>query len=151
VPIRIVRASLTIAAPLARVWDAVIDLPRYREWNPFIQDVSLDGPPAPGKRFFLHVRFASGRRFTSPERFTVIAPPRDGEATLAYDFDAWMHRLGLLHATRVQTLRQHSPDGPTHYETHETFTGPLAPFIPVAGVQAGFDAHALALKTRAEQ
>jgi hypothetical protein len=150
-PTLVARAALTIHAPLARVWDIVLDLPRYREWNPFILDVTLGGPPTPGKRFHLHVRFASGMRFTSPERFTVIAPPTNGEATLTYDFDAWLHRLGLLHATRVQTLRQQAPGGPTHYETHETFTGPLARFIPLKGVQAGFDAHAQALKTRAEQ
>lgn len=149
-PTRIARASLTIHAPLARVWDIVLDLPRYREWNPFIRDVDLAGPPAIGKRFKLHVRFASGLPFVSPERFVVIDPPQAGVATLVYDFDALMHRLGLLHASRVQTLRQPDPAGTTHYDTHETFTGPFAALIPFAGVQAGFAAHASALKARAE-
>ena len=116
-PTLVARASLTIHAPLARVWDIVLDLPRYREWNPFILDVTLGGPPTPGKRFHLHVRFASGMRFTSPERFTVIAPPTNGEATLTYDFDEVVKTLNAVHphdwaAFLRQRLDGHGPGAP---------------------------------------
>ena len=45
----------------------------------------------------------------------------------------------------ISAIFQPDPAGPTHYDTHETFTGPFAALIPFAGVQAGFAAHASAL------
>ena len=103
----------------------------------------------------LHVEFEPGRRrVTSPERITVLEPP-SGEphqtrtAHLAYVFEGWPARLGLVRGTRHQRLTQ-GPGGPTRYETVEEFSGPLVPLAGPNRVQAGFERHAADLKARAE-
>jgi hypothetical protein len=147
-------ASATIDAPLATVWSVMLDTASYGEWNPFVERVETEGPPAVGVPLVLHVRWLNGSTARSPERITVLEPPAtapDGttRATLAYVYEGLAARLGLIRGTRYQELTQH-PGGPTEYHTVEEFSGLLVPLAGPARVAEGFARHASALKQRAE-
>lgn len=42
------RATATSAAPPAAVWRRLLDGRRWAEWNPGVQWMAVEGPPAPG-------------------------------------------------------------------------------------------------------
>jgi hypothetical protein len=146
-------ASVEIDAPLDVVWQVMLDTEKYGEWNPFVERAETPVPPAVGNPIVLHVRWANGGTVTSPERITVIEPPATTEglttAHLAYVFEGWPAKVGLLSATRHQRLSQR-PGEPTTYDTVEEFSGPLVRLAGPARVEDGFRRHAEALKKRAE-
>jgi hypothetical protein len=147
-------ASADIAAPIALVWQIMLDLPAYGAWNPFIfRADSASSSPGPGADLTLHVRWSDGSTVSSRERIITLDPPAPGEgalrATLAYQFLGPLHTLHLVRGTRLQTLAQ-TPGGPTRYHTMERFHGLLRRFVPLAKVQDGFERHAAALKAAAE-
>jgi len=147
-------ASALINAPLATVWAVMLDTGSYAAWNPFVERIEADGPPAVGTALVLHVRWANGSTARSPERITVLEEPAtdpDGitTATLAYVYEGIAARLGLVRGTRFQRLTQR-PGGPTEYHTVEEFTGPLVRLAGPGRVADGFARHAAALKERAE-
>lgn len=141
-------ASITISAPIEVVWSAMLDVDRYPEWNPFVVRVETPTPARVGNPITLHVRWANGRGTVSPERITAVEPPADGRALLAYVYEGWPSRLGLVRGTREQRLS--AVDGGTRYDTVEHFSGPLVPLAGPARVADGFRRHAKALKARAE-
>lgn len=147
-------AAVDIDAPLDTVWAVMTDTDRYPEWNPFVVSVETDGPPQVGTPIKLHVEFSSGKQVVSPERITVLEPPYDDDgtrrATLAYVFEGWPAKLGLVRGTRWQRLSQ-EPGGVTRYETVEEFSGPLVPLAGPGRVEDGFRRHAAALRQRAEE
>ncbi|WP_141004446.1 SRPBCC family protein [Nocardioides humi] len=59
-------AQIDIDAPLAVVWDVMLDTERYAEWNPFVERAETAQPPAVGNPIVLHVVWASGGRTRSP-------------------------------------------------------------------------------------
>ena len=109
------RASVEIDAPLEQVWAVMLDTEAYAEWNPFVVRAECPSPPKVGDPIVLHVRWANGRGTTSPERISAIEPPHDDDgvrrATLAYVFEGWPAKLGLVRGTRYQRLSQ-KPGGP---------------------------------------
>ena len=146
-------ASVSIDAPLDLVWQVMLDTAAYGEWNPFVYQVECPSPAQVGDPITLHVRWANGKRTTSPERITIIeAPHEDGGATtamLAYEFVGWPDKVGLVHSVRYQRITQ-VPGGPTVYDTHQDLTGPLVRFAGPARIVDGFERHAAGLKQRAE-
>jgi hypothetical protein len=148
-------ASVEIDAPLAVVWEVMLDTERYGEWNPFVIRAEAPQPPAAGNPIVLHVRWAGGGKARSPERITAIEPPGTDPATgvttalLSYEYEGVPARLGLVRGTRHQRLRQ-EPGGPTSYDTVELLRGPLVRLAGPARVADGFRRHAEALKQRAE-
>ena len=59
-------SSITIDAPIERVWAAMIDAPGYGAWNPFIVRVDAPRPTlAVGDDIVLHVRWEDGGAFAS--------------------------------------------------------------------------------------
>jgi hypothetical protein len=97
-------ASIEIDAPLDVVWSVMLDTAAYGEWNPFVERIDGDSPPAVGVPVVLHVRWASGRTTSSPERITAVEPPRDVDgvrtAVLSYEYEGLPDRLGLVHSVR---------------------------------------------------
>lgn len=148
------RARVEIDAPLATVWDVMMDVDAYGEWNPFCFKAECPSPPKAGDPITLHVRWANGRTQTSPERISIVTPPYDDngvtKALLAYDYEGLPSKLGLVKGRRLQELSQ-EPGGPCLYETVELFSGPLVPLAGPGRVQEGFQRHADALKVRAER
>lgn len=153
-------AAADIDAPLDVVWSVMTDTDSYPDWNPFVVRVESEEPPEVGTPIRLHVVFANGKQVVSPERITVMDPPPDNpdnadddgtrRATLAYVFEGWPAKLGLVRGTRWQRLSQR-PGAPTRYETVEEFSGPLVPLAGPGRVEEGFSRHAAALKQRAEE
>src|SRR5262245_49548357 len=148
--------AIAIEAPIEVVWAVMADLPRYREWNPFVVDIELrDRALAVGSALKLHVRWGSGGGTSTVEVVTRLEPPRatdDGaqRAAMEYLFTGWLPRLSLVKGARLQALEQ-APGAPTTtYRTSELFRGLLARGVPLGKVQKGFEAHARALKQRAE-
>jgi uncharacterized protein YndB with AHSA1/START domain len=145
------RASVDIDAPIEQVWAVMLETGAYAEWNPFVVRADCASPPKVGDPITLHVRWANGRGTTSPERISAIEPPHDDggvrRATLAYVFEGWPSKLGLVRGTRYQRLSQ-APGGPTRYETVEEFSGPLVALAGPKRVEDGFRRHAEALKAR---
>lgn len=48
-----IRTKITIAAPVSLVYSTLTDLPKWNEWNPFIQHVA--GEPKEGERITLRL------------------------------------------------------------------------------------------------
>lgn len=146
-------ASITIDAPLELVWEVMLDTASYAEWNPFVERAETANPAAVGNPIVLHVRWRNGRTTRSPERISVIEPPRTSAevttARLSYVFEGWPAKVGLVRGTRHQRLTQR-PGEPTTYDTVEEFSGPLVPFAGPGRVADGFRRHAEGLKRRAE-
>lgn len=146
-------AHTQIDAPLEVVWAVMVDTARYAEWNPFV--VRADCPsPEVGQPIVLHVRWADGKGTRSPERISAVEPPAAGpdgvtRAALAYVYEGWPSKVGLIRGTRWQRLEQR-PGGPTSYHTVEEFSGPLIGLAGPGRVAEGFRRHAEALKLRAE-
>jgi uncharacterized protein YndB with AHSA1/START domain len=153
VPLATPSATVDIAAPLAEVWEIMLDTTRYAAWNPFVVRVETASPPAAGNPIVLHVRWAGGRGSRSPERISALEPPRsyDGLTTalLSYVYEGLPSRLGIVRGVRHQRLTQRD-SGPTTYSTVEEFSGPLVALAGPARVADGFQRHADALKARAE-
>jgi hypothetical protein len=145
-----VRAEQSIAAPIELIWEIMIDLKGYAEWNPFITRVlDCERITAVGQRFRLNVTWSNGKGAVSGERVTDLHPPRNGEARLAYVFTGWMSSIGMIRAERVQTLRVLDKNT-VRYSTGEAFNGWGAKGVPIADVKDGFERHAAALKRHAE-
>ena len=140
-----VEVDTVIDAPVEVVWKVMLDLDNYPRWNPFIVRVDRpNGRPAQvGDPIVLHVRFKNGQTNTSRERISRIEAP----AVLEYGYIGWLHRIGLLHGSRIQRLE---PAGTgTLYHTEELLRGPLRSVV-FKGVRDGFRRHAAALKEYAE-
>ena len=148
------RASIEIDAPIDVVWRVMVETEAYAAWNPFVVWAETAQPAAVGNPIVLHVTWANGGRARSPERISALEPPVVGEdgvgvAYLAYVYEGWPARLGLVRGVRHQRLTQR-PGGPTRYETVEEFSGPLVGLAGPERVADGFRRHAAALKVRSE-
>ncbi|MER7556642.1 SRPBCC domain-containing protein [Nocardioides sp. NPDC126508] len=148
------RASAEIDAPIEVVWRVMVETESYAAWNPFVVRAETARPAAVGNPIVLHVTWANGGRARSPERISALEAPvvgadGVGAAYLAYVYEGWPARLGLVRGVRHQRLTQR-PGGPTRYETVEEFSGPLVGLAGPERVAEGFRRHAAALKVRAE-
>ena len=146
-------ATVSIDAPLERVWAVMTDVAAYGEWNPFVYRIECPTPPRPGDAIVLHVRWANGRSSVSPERISLVEPPYQDDgirrATLAYVYEGVPARIGLVRGVRHQRLSQVA-GGATVYDTVEEFSGPLVALAGPGRVAEGFRRHAEALKARCE-
>lgn len=139
-----VRSEVEIDAAPERVFDILVDLAAYPEWNPFTPRVesSLElGAPV-----HLHVRLRGKKLSHRVEYVSALERP----SRLC-----WGASIGarfLLRAERCQTLEPLA-DGRTRYVNEDVLSGPLAPLAMWSfggAMQRGFDDVALALKKRAE-
>ncbi|MFS2212975.1 SRPBCC domain-containing protein [Telluria sp. Tellsp104] len=139
--------KVEIDAPASVVWDVLVDLPRYPEWNPFTAKVEstlkvgdeihlyIPAPGAPGE--FIHV----------VEYMAAVEPCQ---------LLSWEQRPGAGSkdaARRDQYIEALGPERSAYFTT-DIFLGLNADSIMKnfgAWVQQGFDALALCLKTRAER
>lgn len=145
------RTEVLIDAPIDVVWQVMLDTDAYGEWNPFIVRVDrLAGrPPEVGDDLRLHVRWKGGGKVTTVERITALDPPRDGRALLEYDFLGPFATLRMVRGRRQQELTAEGER--TRYATGERLHGWAAWAAPIGRVQDGFERHAQALRTRAEE
>ncbi len=137
------RSEILIEASPERVWEVLVDLPRYGDWNPFT--VAVRSPLEVGTDVDMEV-LLNGRLHRQRETVRVVQPHR---------CLSWGMQLGprwLLRAERQQTLASEG-DSSTRYVTEDRIEGWLAPVVDVLyaeTLQEGFAAMAAALKQRVE-
>jgi hypothetical protein len=113
-----ISTAVEIDAPAARVWGVLVDLPAYREWNPFIVEAS--GRVAVGERLALRMALPGRTPMSVTPHLLVVAPERELR---------WKGRLGVPglfdgeHAFVLSTLA----DGRTRLDHSEQFAGLLLP------------------------
>ena len=148
------QAEVLINAPTTKVWEVMMDLERYPEWNPFTPKVECPGGPKVGAPIRLHVRWNDGKQMVSPEKIVRIDAPERGANGLlrgvyGYNFGTILSTLNLVRSERLQIVEE-QPDGKTLYRTTIQLTGLLASLTPLPKVQDGFDRQAAALKAYCE-
>lgn len=148
------RAEVLINAPVDRVWDVIMDLDHYPEWNPFTPKVECPGGPRVGAPIRLHVRWGDGKQMVSPEKIVRIDRPETGadgrkRGIYGYNFGTVLATLNLVRSERLQIVEE-QPNGRTLYRTTIQLTGLLSGLTPIAKVQDGFDRQAAALRERCE-
>ena len=135
--------AMEIEVPVERVWEILVDLELYGEWNPFTTrvDTSLEvGSPVD-----LYVTLGPFK-LKQPERIQAVDPP---------SLLAWGMIMGarwLLVTRREQRLEALS-ETRCRYTTTDVFTGVLTPLVVLLFgglIRRGFNAMARALKERAE-
>jgi hypothetical protein len=143
---RTIEATVVIDAPPAAVWDVLTAAGDYRDWNPFICDVS--GTFTVGERLRIRVRPVGRRAMTFRPRVSEVTP----RARLR-----WMGRLGLpgLCDAEHEFVLAELPDGTTQLTQRESFNGLLVPLLAGALTRTryGFEAmhEALAQRVAAAQ
>lgn len=136
--------QVEVTAPIEAVWDTLIDLSRYPEWNPFI--VSSEGRVAVGERLTNRLRPPGGREVTFRPTVTVVERPTTFE---------WLGRLGMpgIFDGRHRFELTASDDGRTLVTQGEQFDGVLVRLLRSSldtKTRAGFQAMNAALKARVE-
>lgn len=135
--------AVDIAAPAERVWEILVDVERYGEWNPFTSKAETNLEIGSGVE--LYVRLGPLKLWQS-ERVEAVDPP---------SLLAWSTKMGapwLLSARREQRLDVLS-DSSCRYVSTDAFNGLLTPLVVLlfgALIRRGFNAMAVALKERAE-
>jgi hypothetical protein len=134
-----------IDAPPASVWNVLVDLPAYREWNPFIVEAS--GTVAVGETLSMRMALPGRDPMTIEPRLLVVDPHRELR---------WKGRLivpGLFdgeHAFVLTALES----GRTRLDHSERFAGlllPVARGMVYEGTVQSFHALNAALAQRAAE
>ncbi len=136
--------EVTIEAPPEVVWQVLVDLDRYRDWNPFV--VEAAGTVEVGERLTNRIQPPGGKAMTFKPEVTEVEP---------HSVFEWLGRLvmpGVFDGRHRFELRPTSSGGAilTH---SEYFRGVLVRFMRSSldtTTRAGFEAMNDALKTRAE-
>jgi hypothetical protein len=138
-----IATAIEIDAPPARVWEVLVDLPAYREWNPFI--VEAAGTVAAGEKLALRMRLPGRSPMAFAPRLLVVEPERELR---------WKGRLlvpGLFDGEHSFVLTGLA-NGRTRLDHSERFAGLLLPiarrFVHEGTVQS-FRALDAALARRA--
>jgi len=134
-----------IDAPPARVWRVLVDLPAYREWNPFI--VEATGTVAVGETLALRMALPGRAPMSIKPRLLVVAPERELR---------WKGRLilpGLFDGEHAFVLTP-LDGGRTQLHHWERFSGlllPIARGLVYEGTVQSFHALNAALAKRASK
>jgi hypothetical protein len=134
-------ATIQIDAEPMAVWEVLVDLPSYPQWNPLFREAS--GTVAVGQRIALRsVHPANGRMMTVKPKITVAEPGAELR---------WESSLpGIMSGEHSFVL---SPaDGGTRLVQSESFRGLLVPLSgkTFANAETSFAELNKALKKRAE-
>ncbi len=109
-----------IDAPPARVWSVLVDLPAYRQWNPFI--VEATGTVAVGERLSLRMALPGREPMSIKPRLLIVEPEHEPR---------WKGRLvvpGLFDGEHAFVLTP-LDDGRTRLDHWERFGGVLLPIV----------------------
>lgn len=140
---RAIEAEVEIDAPAEVVWEVLVDLDSYAEWNPFV--VEAEGSVARGERLTVRIEPPGSRGATF--RPVVLAAERArrfewlGRFLLPKVFDG--HHQFLIHPLGGDRVR---------FVQREEFSGVLVPvFLDEDATAQGFGAMNEALKQRVEE
>jgi hypothetical protein len=140
-----ITAEIEIDAPVERVWNILVDLDSYPQWNPFT--VRVDSTLEVGSTVDLYVRMKPNKEIVQREIVTVVEPNKK------LSWGLTMGAKFLLFTDRYQVLEALGPNK-TRYFTSDDFSGVLTPLVMMLygkHIKRGFDGIAAALKERAER
>ena len=144
----VVSETVDINAPASVVWDILVDLEKYPEWNPFcVECESTLEMGAPVQMKLKSYVNTEPEYFENCEYVCAFEPEKRLSWELPH-YDAWPYparRDQIIEATGPETCRYHSTDefrGPNGIHVMR-FAGPW--------VKQAFDDTARALKARAEE
>ena len=135
---------IEIDAPIDRIWEILVDLDRYHEWNPFISRAR--GRIAPGATFEVSPQSDRGKRHVFVPQVTDYQEHREFTWTGAFYF-RWL-ALGD-HTFRLTPIG----DGRVRLDHDERIYGLVSLFVWLMAkkqIRIGFEAMNQALKERAE-
>ena len=139
----IIEHTLIIDAPLAIAWQVLVDLERYREWNPLVVDCQSSLQPGDP----IHMRVVLGTAQPRAQKETVFK--QVPQHYLSYGITI---PFGLFKTYRAQEFEaldnQH-----TRYQSKLHVQGLLAPIVALSmgnDLRRGFEGMSNALKARAE-
>lgn len=139
-----IKTSITINAPVAKVWQVLTDFEQYPAWNPFIKSLTGD----------VKVGNTIAARIEPPGAQGMTFKP----TVLAFDINKefrWKGKLlvsGLFDGEHIFELTDNG-NGTTTFVQREVFTGILVPLFAKMldnTTLAGFNQMNEALKARAE-
>ncbi len=132
--------TISIHAPVERIWSILTDAAAYQLWNSTVELVV--GTIAAGEKVTVYAKASPGRAF--PLQVTEL------EANRRMVWTGGMP-LGLFTGRRTYTLTQKSP-GEVEFSMREDFSGLMAPLITrsIPDLRPSFDQFAADLKARAE-
>jgi hypothetical protein len=139
--VRTFEAAIRIDAAAEVVWQVLVDVGSYRDWDSGVDRV--DGQVALGEKLVVHATVARGRAF--PVTVTELRP---GEAM------RWRGGLPLGLFVGERTFRlDPQTDGATEFTVREQYSGPLSGVLgrTVPDLTPSFRQFAAGLKSRAEE
>lgn len=136
--------EIGIDATPETVWNVLIDLDNYSEWNPFI--IKAAGNVTVGERLVNRMQAPGGKAMTIKPAVTAVEPAQTFE---------WLGHLGFpgIFDGRHRFDLEATPTGGTQVTHGEKFDGVLVRFMRKTldtQTKDGFDAMNTALKARAE-
>jgi len=142
--IRVIKASIDIRTPPEKVWEVLMDFPRYSEWSKYL--LSIEGRAVLGSNLYITQMAANGQTREFKSKVLQATPPRSFR---------WLEHLwapGLLDREHEFALEYQFGDH-TRVRQTEEYGGFLTLFLSRSFESTagnGFAAFNLALKKRAE-
>ena len=140
-----VSAEIQIDAPIEKIWEILVDIERYQDWNPFTYRV--ESSLTVGEHVKLHVNLGPKQKVVQKQ---II---KRCDAPLALDWGMVMGHPSLLQTLRTQRLTK-VDDNTTVYETRDHFRGLLTPLILSlyrGPIRRGFESICTSLQDRCSQ
>ncbi len=143
----VVSETVNINAPASLVWDILLDMPAYGEWNPFCVECESTLEMGAAVKMKLKNYIKEGEFFENTEYICAFEPEKMISWQLPH-YEAWPYparRDQILESTGPESCRYHSTDaflGPNGIHVIR-FAGPW--------VKEAFDDTAHALKAHAEK
>ncbi len=137
--------TVEINAPISKVWEVLVDLDSYAEWNPYTVRIDADLNTL-GSPVDLHVQMTAKNLIVQTEELRV----NKKEEQLSWGMK--MLHPWLMCAQRDQIIKAVGENKTTYY-TVDVFEGLLVPLCMLLygkPIKQGFDAIAHALKQRVE-
>jgi hypothetical protein len=145
---KVVRSEIEINAPAQKVWDVIVDLERYPEWNRFTPRMSA-------KKIVVGEEFDLDCQMTEKQLLK-----DEHEVFLAYEPERYKVSWGTSRTRGrpgIKSFRwqicEPLDDQRTHFVNYEEFHGVLAPLVNLLygkKLKRAFDSYCQALKQRAE-
>ena len=141
---REIRTEITINAHADVIWDALIGLASFQEWNPFMRRAS--GKVQVGERLNIYLKPPGSMGMSFKPRVLKVEPNREFR---------WLGHLGIPGIFDGEHIFELEPEGDSscRFIQREEFRGVLAPLMLLMignATKLGFDEMNQALKVRVE-
>lgn len=142
----VISTVVEIAAPQSFVWEVLVDVARYPEWNPYTVRVETTFEIGAPVLLYLPDPAHPGETFCTTEWLRILDAPHH----LQYDTGT---EIPGMHAVRDQWVTDLGGER-SSYHTTDVFSGKIAAAVfelQASWVTAGFNAVAYALQARAQK